>query len=273
MSPRLFAVLIASAALLPAAAVACSCAPPAAPARALEGAHAVFEARVISGPHGASEGEDGAPFFGTVTYELEVLRSWKGSPEPRATVGTPSQGSMCGRSYSKGGRYLFYAMQGKDGRLSDSMCSRTRPSDGAAEDFEVLGPGQALPASPVRREPPAPAERSPSASPTAPPLATAGAAPVDAVSGDAAKDGAAATEDAPVAAAAEGEAGAEGHGAAPPASATKPPPADPPRGPGETTGGEEAEDPGTDPNCSLAPARAGIALALALPFLVPRRRR
>lgn len=161
MSPRLLAALVATLTLVPAAALACSCAPPPPPRDALAGADAVFEARILSGPEGGAAAADGTPYFGPVTYQVEVLRSWKGSPEPRSAIVTSSQGSMCGRSYEVGANYLVYAYRDKQGNLGDSICTRTRSSKTATEDFAALGDGTKLPAAPGSRVDPAPADAAP----------------------------------------------------------------------------------------------------------------
>jgi hypothetical protein len=244
VSPRLFASLLLALLALPGGAWACSCAPAPSAEAALQGAAAVFEARVISGPHGAPEGGQ-QPWFGQVTYELEVLRSWKGSPEPRTAVSTGSQGAMCGRAFEVGGRYVIYASRSPEGALSDSLCSRTRTLAEAAEDLTALGAGQAMPAAPVRPPP-------------------AGAAPP-------AGDEPAAGDDpgAPEAAASADD--------APPEPTAKPPPANPPRGPGAAAGStpapaQPAADDAAKPGCSVGGGASCAGLALALPFLVRRRR-
>ncbi len=146
---RTLALLVGLLALAPAASVACSCAQPPDPATALGAAAAVFEARAVGGPIG--EAAEGRP-MGSVEYEFEVLRSWKGSPEPIQRIRTNASSAACGRSYTKGVRYIIYAHQSEDGVLHDNICTRTRSSDNAAEDFEAHGAGTTLPAAPKRAE-------------------------------------------------------------------------------------------------------------------------
>lgn len=112
-------------------ALACSCAPPPPPAVALERAGAVFEGVTSSLPEPLPEGG--------VLYRFEVLRVWKGSPGAQAAITTAAISAACGRSYAKGSTWLVYASRRDDGTLSDSLCSRSRPSEQAAEDFAALG--------------------------------------------------------------------------------------------------------------------------------------
>lgn len=69
-----------------------------------------------------------------------VTRSFKGDPGREVEVRTMGSSAACGRRYAPGERYLVYARHSNDG-LSDNLCSRTRRSMNAADDFAALGPG------------------------------------------------------------------------------------------------------------------------------------
>lgn len=84
-------------------------------------------------------------------YGFEVDRVWKGDVGPRVEISTALHSATCGRSYQIGTQYVVYARHISNGELTDNMCSRTRPSDSAAEDLAVLGAGHD-PRSPI--EPP-----------------------------------------------------------------------------------------------------------------------
>ena len=113
------------------AALACSCAPPPDAATAASVSAIVAEATVVSGP---LKIEDGS----AVEYNFDVLRTFKGEPGAQLTVTTAVHSAACGRSYTKGSTWLLYTRQGDDGVVRDNLCSRSRTSDRAEEDFAVL---------------------------------------------------------------------------------------------------------------------------------------
>lgn len=118
------------------AALACSCAPPPEPKKALEQAAAVMLAEVVK----IDEGEQ------TKTVTLKVEKWWKGGDKPELTVSTAKHGATCGYGFQKGGKYLIYAHGGEKGQtLRVSLCSRTRTKDQAEKsgDFKELGEGKA----------------------------------------------------------------------------------------------------------------------------------
>jgi len=128
----LWALLLACTLSLPAAAAyACSCAPSPGAAESLAASAAVVEAVAVAGPADAGEG--------TVTYNFEVSRSWKGGPGPKLTISTAASGPACGRSYEIGTSYLLYLHKVEGNQASDNLCSRTRTSESAGEDFAALG--------------------------------------------------------------------------------------------------------------------------------------
>lgn len=123
---------------------ACSCIQPAPPLEAAARSAAVFEGRSFATTR---EGN-------LVRYEFEVLRVWKGEVGSRVTVTSAVSSATCGRSFETGVPYVVYAGSGVAGDLSDTSCSRSRPSSHASEDLELLGAGRP----PVRPAAPPPAE-------------------------------------------------------------------------------------------------------------------
>ncbi len=105
--------------------------PPPAPRAAAAEATAVFEGRTF-GVH--REGNK-------VRFAFEVSRVFKGELGPSVDVYSPASSATCGRGFEAGVQYVVYARVSPAGVLSDSMCSRTRPSRSAAEDFAELGAG------------------------------------------------------------------------------------------------------------------------------------
>lgn len=78
---------------------------------------------------------------GKIRFSFEVTRVWKGDVGPKVDLTTHEQDSMCGRAFELGVQYIVYARAGEGGVLTDSLCSRTRSSKNATEDFAELGPG------------------------------------------------------------------------------------------------------------------------------------
>lgn len=117
--------------------VACSCAPPPEPKKALEQATAVCLAEV-------AKVED-AGLERTVT--LKVGKWWKGGEAAELTVSTAKSGAACGYGFETGKKYLVYAhAQGEKAKpLHVSLCSRTRTQKEAeaSGDFKALGEGKA----------------------------------------------------------------------------------------------------------------------------------
>jgi len=108
------------------AALACSCAPPPPPQQALEGADAVFAARVLEAPEGADTG-----------MKLQVQDSWKGAECGELEIGAGF--ATCMGTFEKGKTYLIYAYRTKEGGLSTNLCTRTVAIEHAAEDLAALG--------------------------------------------------------------------------------------------------------------------------------------
>ena len=132
----LVSMLVAGSWAIPHVARACSCAQRLSPTQALTRADVVFEGRVTRVP---TRTDFAKGFGGTVSYEFEVERYWKGVVESTMSLHTPSSGAACGRRFRAGERYLVYArVDGQTGNLVDTICSRTRESRRADEDFSRL---------------------------------------------------------------------------------------------------------------------------------------
>jgi MYXO-CTERM domain-containing protein len=147
--------------------------PPRPPIVAARDAYAVFEGR---------PGRP-VPVGNQMRYTFEVTRVFRGQIPMRVEVYTPSHSAACGRRFEADAEYLVYARERKgQGGLTDNMCSRTRLSANAAEDYSVLG-GSHRPAGETRpqvaelddaptSEPPRIEPTTPSANPQGPPSQT-----------------------------------------------------------------------------------------------------
>jgi len=116
----------------------CTCVPPKNATRELEQSAAVFSGKVLAVK--GTEQESG--FYANVEVVLEVQRSWKGIEEKTVSVFTSSQSSACGYGFKKGEAYLVYASKTTEGRLTTSICSRTRRIKEADADLKELGDGK-----------------------------------------------------------------------------------------------------------------------------------
>jgi hypothetical protein len=123
--------------LLAAPALACKCTLPAV-ADAREDARALFEGRVLAIEQ---QGDDPNSATGKQRVTLAVVRSWKGlEHDEQIDVFTNGSSAACGYMFEKNTSYLIYAGE-HEGKLSVSLCSRTRPLADAAEDLALLGAG------------------------------------------------------------------------------------------------------------------------------------
>ena len=120
--------------------LACTCVPPPAPAEALGEAAAVFSGKVIQ----IKKHKPAEDIFGGVEVVFRVNRAWKGIDKSTARVFTSSQSAACGYNFSKGETYMVYAAGNSHGRLSTSICSRTKRLKDAREDLDALGAGKKL---------------------------------------------------------------------------------------------------------------------------------
>lgn len=112
-------------------ALACTCAPPPPPAEARDAADSVFSGRVLS----VTPGKNG------LDVEIQVDRSWKQARCGTVVVQTASDSAACGFGFEVGKSYLVYADIEK-GKLTTSLCSRTRAIEDAGEDLAALGEPQ-----------------------------------------------------------------------------------------------------------------------------------
>lgn len=158
--------------LVPERAEACSCVVPPAPKVALAQSTAVFE--------GTVRGIDEHQPAQQAAVRFEVSRVWKGELTSRVVVSTTDMGSMCGFAFAVGTPYLVYA-SGEGAALSTGLCTRTKASADAKDDFQALGAGKVPPAAPPEQAvaPVAPVAPTP---PVAPVASTPPVAPVAPIS-------------------------------------------------------------------------------------------
>lgn len=117
---------------------ACTCLPSKGVAQEVELSSAVFSGKVIEiKRHGRA-----AELFGQVEVVFEVEKSWKGVDKRIVSVFTSSGSASCGYGFTKGRTYLVYTGGSPQGRLSTSICSRTKRLNKAREDLRVLGAGK-----------------------------------------------------------------------------------------------------------------------------------
>lgn len=119
-------------------AFACTCVPPRSPAEERERAAAVFSGKVLQ----IKRHKSAEDIFGGVEVVFRVDKAWKGARNRTVSVFTSSQSAACGYSFSKGHTYLVYASANSGGRLSTSICSRTKRLKDAREDLDELGNGR-----------------------------------------------------------------------------------------------------------------------------------
>ena len=119
-------------------ALACSCLPSKGVAQELEISSAVFSGKVIE----IKRHDQAADPLGQVEVIFEVYKSWKGADKRIVSVFTGSNSASCGYGFKKGRTYLVYTGGTPQGRLSTSICSRTKRLNKAGEDLRVLGRGQ-----------------------------------------------------------------------------------------------------------------------------------
>jgi hypothetical protein len=123
---------------------ACSCMGPNPPCQAVWQAGAVFTGEVISMTD-VDQSIEGRP---TVVARgrrarVRVVESFRGTQTAEVDVFTGAGGGDCGFGFVQGARYLIYAYQEPNGRLSTGICSRTALVSKAAEDLEYLrGPAR-----------------------------------------------------------------------------------------------------------------------------------
>lgn len=119
---------------------ACTCAPPMSAARELERATAVFSGKIVE----IRKHKQAEHIFAKVEVVFQVEKVWKGVEGRTVSVFTSSQSSACGYGFKEGRTYLVYAHGNAEGKLSTSICSRTRRLKDASEDLKVMGAGREI---------------------------------------------------------------------------------------------------------------------------------
>jgi hypothetical protein len=115
--------------------LACSCLPAKGVAQELEQSNAVFSGKVIKiKSHRQAEN-----IFASVEVIFNVQKAWKGVKKKTISVFTSSNSAACGYSFRKNQTYLVYANGNDEGKLSTSICSRTKSLKDAREDLRELG--------------------------------------------------------------------------------------------------------------------------------------
>ena len=136
------AILLALTVLLVAAAIhassnqaqACSCVPPPSPQEALAKSEAVFAGKVVA-VSGLPPGGYNSIDPRIIAFKVNAV--WKGPSYETMFITTPLSGASCGFDFIEGKSYIVYTWNGVDVLL----CSRTKLSDNARDDFAALGEG------------------------------------------------------------------------------------------------------------------------------------
>ena len=123
--------------LLPLSAIACDCIHAAEPCKAFANTPTVFAGRVTkisSIDLKTASGDD----YKDRLVSFEVERSYRGLAAKTAEVQS-GWNSDCGYRFQEGVRYLVYAyLESSTGKLTTSICTRTRPILEASKDLEYL---------------------------------------------------------------------------------------------------------------------------------------
>lgn len=134
------AAVIASLTLSSMPADACSCRPPTSPVAARDAANAVFEGRAGTPAVAKTAGPGLSPTAMSVPFT--VLKSFKGvNAGDQVTIATSGNPASCGYPFAAGETYLVYAWREKSGGFGTGLCSRTRKSAEAADDFAAFAAG------------------------------------------------------------------------------------------------------------------------------------
>lgn len=118
--------------------LACTCVPAENPAKELEKSDAVFSGEVTE----IRLHREAKNVFERVEAVFRADSVWKGIDEKTVSVFTAAHSATCGYGFSQGGTYLVYAGRSPEGRLSTTICSRTRRLKDAGDDLRELGPGK-----------------------------------------------------------------------------------------------------------------------------------
>ena len=117
---------------------ACSCMQPGPPCNAYAQAHAVFSGRVNDIRQRAHTREEGYELWQRRVF-FEVIEGFRGVEGKTVEVLTGQGGGDCGYGFAPWQEYLVYAYKdAMSGRLSTSICSRTRSLGRAGEDLNYL---------------------------------------------------------------------------------------------------------------------------------------
>ena len=119
---------------------ACSCGSSGPPCQAAWAADAIFSGTVRSIDESKQFSRDN-PTRETV-IQFDVERRFLNVPSGPVEIVTDAF-STCSYRFTQGTKYVVYARRGDDGRLTTSVCARTKPLAEAAEDLKYLS---ALPA-------------------------------------------------------------------------------------------------------------------------------
>lgn len=122
-------------------AYACSCGGGGAPCESFGTAAAVFAGAVIGvreNPPPKKIDRNAADSLPPFVYKFSVQQAYSGVANAEVEVFTGRGGGDCGYDFKVGQRYLVYAYLYK-GKLTTSICTRTRPFSEATEDLAFLG--------------------------------------------------------------------------------------------------------------------------------------
>lgn len=103
-------------------------------AREFREAAAIFEGEVKS----IETHEESGAIFERRIVTLRVLEVYKGPKEKTLVVGTGLGDADCGYNFKVGKKYLVYAFKNPEGRLTTTICERTRPLWRAVADRRYL---------------------------------------------------------------------------------------------------------------------------------------
>jgi hypothetical protein len=119
-------------------AYACTCMR-SSPCQALGQASAVFVGSVLSVSSLKAENRLAQSSFGRVLIRLSIHQAFFGVKGQEVEVATGMGGGDCGYVFERGASYLVYAhRESEKGKLSTSICTRTRPLGDAGEDLAYL---------------------------------------------------------------------------------------------------------------------------------------
>ncbi len=103
-------------------------------AREFREAAAIFEGEVKS----IDTHEESGAIFERRIVTLRILEVYKGPSEKTLVVGTGLGDEDCGCNFKVGKKYLVYAFKNPSGRLTTTICDRTRPLWRAVADRRYL---------------------------------------------------------------------------------------------------------------------------------------